>query len=163
MNSCMQLMPEDMYLIADLRAEHNVLKAKTARMPQASERGGPPNPSNGGAQQGGLDSVDTRLDTSASTVPHGGTDKIHVGHAFTARSSTQQTMEAAKHAEQRKQEREARLASLTASWDCEVKKVHNEDIDRRSKLTAMAQEASLSKHMDAMQSMLSRSHPHSVA
>jgi len=58
------------------------------------------------------------------------------------------------NAEQRLKEREERLAKLTGSWDDEVRRGHLEDEDRRHQLHMATGVASLSKHMDAMQSML---------
>jgi len=63
---------------------------------------------------------------------------------------------AMKEADQHKKDREARLASLTASWDTEVSRVHSEDEDHRNNIAMFAKQASLSKHMDAMQDILNR-------
>jgi hypothetical protein len=61
--------------------------------------------------------------------------------------------------EQRKTEREARLASITASWDTEVSVVQEDPdaVERRAKLVAATQQASLTKHMDAMANILNQS------
>lgn len=57
---------------------------------------------------------------------------------------------------QRKQEREERLAAITMSWDTQMNAAHKDDDERRAQLMAMAEHASLAKHMESMQDVINQ-------